>query len=66
MKLTLNGEERIMEDGISVFDMLSRLEIERRGIAVEVNRTVVPKGRHEETILKDGDSVEVIRMVGGG
>ncbi len=66
MKLIINGEEKALEDGISVLDMLKTLEIERRGIAVEVNRAVIPKGRHEETRLKDGDSVEVIRMVGGG
>ncbi len=66
MKLLLNGEEKVLADGISVLDMLNALEIERRGIAVELNREVVPKGRHEETRLKEGDTVEVIRMVGGG
>ncbi len=66
MKLLVNGEEKVLADGISVLDMLNALEIERRGIAVELNREVVPRGRHEETRLKEGDAVEVIRMVGGG
>ena len=66
MKLLLNGDEKVLPGGISVLEMLNTLEIEGRGIAVEVNREVIPRGRHEETRLKEGDAVEVIRMVGGG
>lgn len=66
MKIRINGEQRELPEGATIGDMLDTLEITPRGIAVEVNREIVPKGLHGETPLNDGDAVEVIRMVGGG
>lgn len=66
MDIVVNGEERVVEDGTTVGGLLILLDIERRGIAVDVNREIVPKGRHEEHTLKDGDKVEIVQMVGGG
>ncbi|MBE9528789.1 MAG: sulfur carrier protein ThiS, partial [Proteobacteria bacterium] len=42
------------------------LDISTIGTAVELNREVVPKRTYAETVLKDGDVIEIIRMVGGG
>ena len=35
-------------------------------VAVEINEEIVPKAKYDETILKDEDTVEVVRFVGGG
>lgn len=35
-------------------------------IAVEINRNIVPKASYEQTILQDGDTVEIVQFVGGG
>ena len=66
MKLVLNGEQREVPDRISVHDMLEHLELSTRRVAVEINLTLVPRSRHQETILEDGDRVEVVSFVGGG
>lgn len=66
MKVTVNGKEMDMDGVATVGAMLERLEIGLAGTAVEVNREIVPKRVLGETPLKDGDVVEVIRMVGGG
>ncbi|MEE8574521.1 MAG: sulfur carrier protein ThiS [Thermodesulfobacteriota bacterium] len=66
MKIKVNGEDRETQDGTSLDGLLDILEVSRKGIAVECNREIVPRGRLSEVILKEGDIVEIIRMVGGG
>ncbi len=66
MKLTVNGEPREVPDAITVSGLLVHLGLDQRLGAVEVNREVVPKSRHAEHSLADGDAVEIIRFVGGG
>lgn len=66
MKITVNGEEREFEEGITVADLLKRLQIGGRGTAVEVNRNVIFRHEHEKTILHGGDRLEIITAVGGG
>jgi sulfur carrier protein len=66
MNLTVNGQAREVPDAITVAGLLALLGLDRRMGAVEVNREVVPKSRHAEHALADGDTVEIIRFVGGG
>lgn len=66
MKLRLNGEDRDVPDGWTVAALLESMGLRRDGIAVAVDRQVVPRGDHDRTVLKEGSDVEVIRAVGGG
>lgn len=66
MKVLLNGAEREVPEGTTVLALLEAAAVDRRRCAVEVNREVVPKTRHEERALAPGDRVEVVTMVGGG
>ncbi len=66
MKIRLNGEEREVDDGWSVAALLESMDLRRDGIAVAVDKQVVPRGDHERTALREGADVEVIRAVGGG
>ena len=66
MKLRVNGEDRELDEPVTIEALLVLLDIDTRGTAVEVNREVVPKSRHSETPLNEGDSIEIIRMTGGG
>ncbi|WP_028520624.1 sulfur carrier protein ThiS [Ruminococcus flavefaciens] len=61
----INGE-LLEKDGKTVTEMLSDMEISGQRVAVEINEEIVPKAKYDETILKDGDHVEVVRFVGGG
>jgi len=62
----VNGEVREVQDGATLRGLLDELEIGTKGIAVELNREIVPKGSHAATVLHEGDRLEVIQMVGGG
>jgi thiamine biosynthesis protein ThiS len=64
--IILNGESRPTSEGQSVADLLGELGLDARQVAVERNREVVPRAQHGETMLADGDQLEVVTFVGGG
>lgn len=66
MTLTVNGEPRTIADGLTLAQLVRDLGLERNPIAVELNREVVPRDRHVETRLADGDRLEIVTLVGGG
>ena len=61
----LNGEQRELS-GKTVTEILNENGYDPKRVAVEVNLEIVPKSQYDSTILKDGDSVEVVSFVGGG
>ena len=65
IKITLNGEPRELDKGTNVSNLLQNLEISVP-CAVEMNKKVIPKALHPDTIINDGDIVEIVTIVGGG
>ena len=61
----INGEELNIA-GKTVAEYLATTNYDPKRIAVERNGDIVPKAQYGETVLKDGDSVEVVSFVGGG
>ena len=61
----INGEELNMA-GKTIADNLATTNFDPKRIAVERNGDIVPKAKYGETILQDGDNVEVVGFVGGG
>jgi thiamine biosynthesis protein ThiS len=66
MKIILNGEPRDLTQATSIAALLTELGIAPKGVAVERNLLIVPKSRYDETVLEDGDVLEIIQFVGGG
>jgi thiamine biosynthesis protein ThiS len=66
MHLTINGKAMDLENGATIRDLLDRMALPAGPVAVEVNRDVIPRARHAETVLHDGDQIEVVTLVGGG
>lgn len=66
MTVVVNGEPRQLPDQATVTDLLRDLNLARAACAVEVNKAIVPKPRHEQHPLRDGDRIEVVTLVGGG
>ena len=61
----INGEELDMA-GKTVAEYLERTDYDRKRIAVERNGELVPRAQYGETVLVEGDSMEVVSFVGGG
>ena len=66
MQISLNGAQRTVEAGTTLKQLVESLGPDPRGIAIELNREIVPKSEHNSVILKDGDRLEVVQFVGGG
>jgi sulfur carrier protein len=66
MKITLNDEVREIESGTTLAGLLGQLGLQAKFVAVEVNLEVVPRDRHGECVLRDGDQLELVTLVGGG
>ena len=64
--ITVNAEPRTLPDPLTVADLLRQLGKDPAKLAVEVNRTVVARTDHPTCRLADGDSVEIVTLVGGG
>lgn len=65
MNITTNGEAVSVEP-CSVQDYLISLGIDPRRVAVELNRDILPKAQYQATLLREGDSLEIVHFVGGG
>lgn len=66
MKITVNGAGQDVPDDLTVRDLIVHLGLTEGPVAVEVNREVVPRARHAEHRVVQGDEVEVVHFVGGG
>ena len=66
MDITVNGEKRAMAEGATLLALLEELGLDAKVVAAQVNDHIVARGAHGETVLHDGDTVELVRFVGGG
>jgi sulfur carrier protein len=69
MKLRINGEEREFSVDSVAFTLSALVEalgMKPDRVAVELNRDIVPRDRWNQTLLNEGDKLEVVHFVGGG
>lgn len=64
--ITVNGSPMRVPAGASVAGLLERLRVSAPRVAVERNREILPKAQYGTTVLAEGDSFEVVELVGGG
>ena len=64
--ITVNGKQIQLTSEMSVADYLEQNNYQINRIAVEMNEEMLPKYSYSETMLKDGDRLEVVTFVGGG
>ena len=69
MKVQINGEVREFANAVVPFTLAALIEslgMKPDRIAVELNRDIVSRVRWAETVLNEGDQLEVVQFVGGG
>jgi sulfur carrier protein len=66
MKITVNGREMDVAEGLSVEGLLAQLAVKREFTAVAVNREITPKATYAAVTLREGDKIEIVRPMGGG
>ena len=66
MRITINGESRNFETPLTLSNLLQQLGLDKRKIAVERNREIVPHSTFQQTDIFDGDTLEIVHFIGGG
>ena len=66
ISVTINGESRRFEAPLNCAELIDRLELKGKRVALERNGEIVPRSRHAEERLADGDRLEIVVAVGGG
>ena len=66
ISVTINGEQRQFEAPLNCAELIARLELAGKRVALERNGEIVPRGRLADQALRDGDRLEIVVAVGGG
>lgn len=66
MQIQVNGDTRTLDAGSTLLQLIQLLELEGKRIAVEINEEIVPRSEHGNTILNEGDNIEIVHAIGGG
>ncbi|MFD2191469.1 sulfur carrier protein ThiS [Pistricoccus aurantiacus] len=66
MQIQLNGDIHRLEGEPTLAQLVTSLGLAEQRIAIEVNEEIVPRSRHDETRLVNGDRVEIVHAIGGG
>ena len=64
--LQINGKRVELEAATPLLDYIERLGVDPRAVAVEHNGDIIERDQYASTVLREGDVVEIVRMVGGG
>lgn len=65
MQVIINGKSTVLTGPVTIAALLQQMNIDGK-VAVEINREIVPRSRFEQHNLHDGDSLEIVRAIGGG
>jgi thiamine biosynthesis protein ThiS len=66
VQITLNGERYELERPMTMLDLLARLDIDPRRVAIEHNLEIIRRRTFESAVVQEGDRVEIVNAVGGG
>ncbi len=66
MRVLINGDQQDIDAGTTVARLLEDRGTVPEKVAVEVNRELVTRSTFGETVLNEGDNIEIVTFVGGG
>jgi sulfur carrier protein len=66
IQVTVNGAPHRFDQAVNVSALLERLQMAGKKVAVEKNGEIVPRSLHGQTVVQDGDRLEIVVAVGGG
>ena len=66
IQVFINGKKKYFSKNNNLFSLLNFLQVEKNGIAIEINQIVVPKSQYKNKIIRNGDQIEIVQLIGGG
>jgi thiamine biosynthesis protein ThiS len=64
--ITLNGERFELDQPLTIADLLAKLEIDPRRVAIEHNLSIIRRQTFTDAMVDEGDTIEIVNFVGGG
>ena len=64
--IVLNGEKTEIETGSNIEQLLQKLNIENKRLAVEINQQIIPRSEFASQTFSEMDKVEIVQAIGGG
>ena len=65
-KIQLNGDSYEINNGSNLNELLNKLKIQKKKVAIEVNGEIIEKNKYPNLILNKNDKVEIVHFIGGG
>jgi len=66
IEIVVNGQPRVIEQALPLVDLLAVLKVDPTRVAVELNRSIVPRKDWDKTVIARGATLEIVQFVGGG
>tara|TARA_B100002051_G_C16186302_1_gene369820 strand:- start:230 stop:448 length:219 start_codon:yes stop_codon:yes gene_type:complete len=66
IKITVNGKQMTVNLKYSLKNLIDKLKLPIKKVAIELNREIVNRKRISKIILKTGDKIEIVNFIGGG
>ena len=66
MKVKVNGQSADLESGMNLVSLIKFYRLKMDQVVVELNRKVPAKAAYADTLLAEGDEVEIVKFLGGG
>ena len=66
IKISVNGEIKKIQDSLNIKEMIEALDYKVKGFALAVNTTFVPIAKYGETMINEGDTIDILSPVQGG
>lgn len=66
MQVYINGEAQNFNEAITLASLVEKFALNMRKVAIEVNMAIVPRSLYGQTLLCEGDKIEIVQFIGGG
>ena len=66
IKIKINGKFSMINDNLSLSQLLKRLKIPLKKVAIELNEEIIDKNKLSKIKLKNNDKIEIVHFIGGG
>ncbi len=66
IKIKVNGKNYTINNHYSINELLNKLKIPKKMVAIELNKKIMDKKKLNKIILRQKDSLEIVHFIGGG